>query len=91
MEHLEELRGRVLKSLLAVVIGAALCLVGVKPLVRLPGSASKGNSLPATRTWGVPFVSLKVAGYAGLTWPCPTLLFQLLAFVLPGLTVRNGA
>ena len=35
------------------------------------------------------FVSLKVAGYAGLTLALPYVLFQLLAFVLPGLTLRE--
>ena len=34
-------------------------------------------------------MSLKVAGYAGLTLALPYVLFQLLAFVLPGLTVRE--
>ena len=34
VDHLEELRQRVLRSLLAVVIAAAACLVVVKPLVR---------------------------------------------------------
>ena len=35
VDHLEELRQRVLRSLLAVVVGAGLCLVAVKPLVRM--------------------------------------------------------
>ena len=35
------------------------------------------------------FVSLKVAGYAGLTLALPYVLYQGLAFVLPGLTVRE--
>ncbi|NDC14265.1 MAG: twin-arginine translocase subunit TatC, partial [Synechococcaceae bacterium WB9_2_170] len=32
------------------------------------------------------FVSLKVAGYAGLTLALPYVLYEVLAFVLPGLT-----
>lgn len=35
VDHLEELRRRILRSLLAVVVGAAGCLLLVKPLVRL--------------------------------------------------------
>ena len=35
VEHLEELRWRILRSLVAVVIGAGLCLLFVRPLVRL--------------------------------------------------------
>ncbi|MCH1458469.1 MAG: twin-arginine translocase subunit TatC [Synechococcus sp. MOX_bin73] len=89
MEHLEELRGRVLKSLLAVVVGAALCLVVVKPLVRLLEAPAKGIHFLQLAPGEFLFVSLKVAGYAGLTLALPYVLFQLLAFVLPGLTVRE--
>ena len=49
VDHLEELRQRVLRSLLAVVVGAALCLVAVKPLVRMleaPASASISCNSP---------------------------------------------
>ena len=89
MEHLEELRGRVLRSLLAVVVGAAICLVGVKPLVRLLEAPAKGIHFLQLAPGEFLFVSLKVAGYAGLTLALPYVLFQLLAFVLPGLTVRE--
>ena len=42
VDHLEELRQRVLRSLLAVVIAAAACLVVVKPLVRLLEAPANG-------------------------------------------------
>ncbi|MCP9807818.1 twin-arginine translocase subunit TatC, partial [Cyanobium sp. HWJ4-Hawea] len=35
------------------------------------------------------FVSIKVAGYAGLTIALPYVLYEVLAFVLPGLTSRE--
>ena len=34
VDHLEELRQRVFRSLVAIVIGALVCLLAVKPLVR---------------------------------------------------------
>ena len=40
--HLEELRSRVLRSLLAVVVGAAARLLFVRPLVRLLEVPAKG-------------------------------------------------
>ena len=89
LEHLEELRGRVLRSLLSVVVGAALCLVGVKPLVRLLEAPAKGIHFLQLAPGEFLFVSLKVAGYAGLTLALPYVLFQLLAFVLPGLTLQE--
>ena len=89
VDHLEELRQRVLSSLLAVVVGAALCLVAVKPRVRMLESPASGIHFLQLAPGEFLFVSLKVAGYAGLTLALPYVLYQGLAFVLPGLTRRE--
>ena len=89
VDHLEELRQRVLRSLLAVVIAAAACLVVVKPLVRLLEAPANGIHFLQLAPGEFLFVSFKVAGYGGLTLALPYVLFQVLAFVLPGLTLRE--
>ena len=89
VDHLEELRQRVLRSLLAVVVSALVCLLAVKPLVRLLEGPAQGIHFLQLAPGEFLFVSLKVAGYAGLTLALPYVLFQLLAFVLPGLTIRE--
>ena len=89
VDHLEELRQRVLRSLLAVVLSALVCLLAVKPLVRLLEAPAQGIHFLQLAPGEFLFVSLKVAGYAGLTFALPYVLFQLLAFVLPGLTLRE--
>ena len=89
VEHLEELRRRVLRSLLAVVVGAAACLVGVRPLVKLLEVPAEGIRFLQLAPGEFLFVSLKVAGYAGLTLALPYVLFEILAFVLPGLSQRE--
>ena len=89
VDHLEELRRRVLRSLLAVVAAAALCLVFVKPLVKLLEVPAAGIRFLQLAPGEFLFVSLKVAGYAGLTLALPYVLFEGLAFVLPGLTRRE--
>jgi sec-independent protein translocase protein TatC len=85
VEHLEELRRRILRSLLAVVLAAAACLVVVKPLVRLLEMPASGIRFLQLAPGEFLFVSLKVAGYAALPW----VLYEALAFVLPGLTRRE--
>ena len=89
LEHLEELRRRILRSLLAVVVMAAACLVAVKPLVRLLEMPAEGIRFLQLAPGEFLFVSLKVAGYAGLSLALPWVLYEILAFVLPGLTRRE--
>ncbi len=89
MEHLEELRRRVLRSLLVLVLAAAACLAGVRPLVRLLEMPAEGMRFLQLAPGEFLFVSLKVAGYAGLTLALPYILYEGLAFVLPGLTRRE--
>lgn len=86
VDHLEELRQRVFRSLLAVVIAAGVCLIAVKPLVRLLEAPADGIHFLQLAPGEFLFVSLKVAGYAGLTLALPFVLYQGLRFVLPGLT-----
>ena len=89
LDHLEELRQRVFRSLLAVVVAALGCLVVVKPLVRLLEAPASSIHFLQLAPGEFLFVSFKVAGYAGLTLALPYVLYQGLAFVLPGLTVRE--
>ncbi len=89
VDHLEELRRRVLRSLLAVVVAAAGCLLFVRPLVKLLEAPAQGIRFLQLAPGEFLFVSLKVAGYAGLTLAIPWILFEGLAFVLPGLTRRE--
>ncbi|MEB3306691.1 MAG: twin-arginine translocase subunit TatC [Cyanobacteriota bacterium] len=91
LEHIEELRSRVLRSLVAVVVAAALCLVGVKPLVLLLEMPAQGIRFLQLAPGEFLFVSLKVAGYAGLSLALPYVLYEVLAFVLPGLSRRERA
>ena len=89
VDHLEELRRRVLRSLLAVVLASAGCLVLVRPLVRLLEVPAQGIRFLQLAPGEFLFVSLKVAGYAGLSLALPWVLYEGLGFVLPGLTRRE--
>lgn len=88
-DHLEELRQRIFYALIAVVIGVAGCFVIVKPIVQLLEVPAQGVKFLQLAPGEYFFVSIKVAGYSGLLLASPFILYQIIQFVLPGLTRRE--
>jgi sec-independent protein translocase protein TatC len=88
-DHFEELRQRIIYSLIAVFIAIIGCFAFVNPIVQLlqlPASGIKFIQLAPGEYF---FVSLKVAGYSGLVVATPFILYQITMFVLPGLTRKE--
>jgi sec-independent protein translocase protein TatC len=88
-DHLEELRRRIFYSLIAVAVGVIGCFVVVKPLVQLLEIPAHGIKFLQLAPGEYFFVSIKVAGYSGLVLASPFILYQIIQFVLPGLTRRE--
>eukprot|EP00898_Chlorokybus_atmophyticus_P008958 jgi/Chlat1/9063/Chrsp94S09271 len=87
-EHLEELRTRILVS----VAGVGACILGcfcfAKELILFLEQpvASTGVRFLQLGPGEFFFTTLKVSGYAGLLIGSPLILYEIVAFVLPGLT-----
>jgi sec-independent protein translocase protein TatC len=88
-EHLEELRLRIFYALIAVVLSVIGSFIAVKPIVQLLEVPAKGVKFLQLAPGEYFFVSLKVAGYSGLVLASPFVLYQIIQFVLPGLTRRE--
>ena len=88
-DHLEELRQRIFYALVGVGVGIIGCFIAVKPLVQLLEVPAKGIKFLQLAPGEYFFVSLKVAGYSGLLVASPFVLYQIIQFVLPGLTKRE--
>ncbi|MFQ5854435.1 MAG: twin-arginine translocase subunit TatC [Anaerolineae bacterium] len=87
IEHLEELRQRLIKSIIALTVTTAFSLIFAKQVLEafralLPGEAPLQAFTP-TETYVVYF---KVALMCGLAFSMPIIVYQLFAFVVPGLT-----
>ncbi|MDJ0795787.1 MAG: twin-arginine translocase subunit TatC [Calothrix sp. MO_167.B12] len=88
-EHLEELRMRIFYALIAVIVAAIGCFIAVKPIVQLLEIPAQGVKFLQLAPGEYFFVSVKVAGYSGLLLSSPFILYQIIQFVLPGLTRRE--
>ena len=88
-DHLEELRMRIFYSLLAVLVGVVVCFLKVNWIVELLETPARGAKFLQLSPGEYFFVSLKVAGYSGILAVSPFILYQVIMFVLPGLTRRE--
>jgi sec-independent protein translocase protein TatC len=88
-DHLEELRTRIFYAIAAILVAIIICFAFVNKIVyllELPAHGAKFLQLSPGEYF---FVSLKVAGYSGLLFASPTILYQIVRFVLPGLTQKE--
>ncbi|XP_058088850.1 sec-independent protein translocase protein TATC, chloroplastic isoform X2 [Magnolia sinica] len=87
-DHLEELRQRLFVSVLAVGATMLGCFAFSKELVILLEApvSSQGVRFLQLSPGEFFFTTLKVSGYCGLLLGSPVILYEIIAFVVPGLT-----
>jgi sec-independent protein translocase protein TatC len=87
LEHLEELRSRILKSLVALAAGMALCWAFVEPLIRFLGVPARlvGIHLVAIESTDIFSLYFTVALAGAACLAAPFILWQVWLFVSPGL------
>lgn len=86
VEHLEELRWRIVKSLIALVLACLACFAVHRQLMTWLSMPAGDVSFIFTAPGEYFMASLKVAFYGGLYLALPVILYQVLAFLAPGLT-----
>ncbi len=85
LEHLNELRSRLLKAVLALIVGLVLGTFVAPDLLRLM-IAPLGEQVPlALGPVEAPLVFFKVSLIVGLVLAMPVIVYQLFRFVAPGL------
>ena len=90
LDHLDELRKRLLISFIAVFIGFLACWhyaaqIYAKLQEPLTKVLAPGDKLAFTRLTGPFFLYMKVAAFAGVFVAAPVILYQLWLFIVPGL------
>ncbi|TFE67463.1 twin-arginine translocase subunit TatC [Methylacidiphilum caldifontis] len=92
LEHLEDLRWVIIKSLIALVSGSLLCFIETKPVMAIllkPLKASGEDPQKVLRVLGVvdPLsVQLQISLLGGLVLSLPFILYFVAQFIIPGLT-----
>src|ERR1700722_2012394 len=102
MDHLRELRNRVVKAALAIIIGMAIALFFSSPTIHWimrpfcdatingkTGCSGFGDQLTVTGIFDPLSLRIKLAFYIALIGTCPVWLYQLWAFIAPGLYKRE--
>lgn len=93
LSHLEELRWRIVKIGIAVLVGAIVAFVFSEPLREILQKpffeAAPGNEFQALKPgeeWGV---LMRIAMFGGIILAAPVILYQIWGFINPALTNRE--
>jgi sec-independent protein translocase protein TatC len=90
VEHLDELRTRLVVSIAAVVVASALCFWQNDLLLEIANRPLPGDRVPITFGVTEPFMTtLTLSVYGGLLISMPVVLYQLYAYVLPAFSDRE--
>ncbi|NWF90477.1 MAG: twin-arginine translocase subunit TatC [Ignavibacteriaceae bacterium] len=88
LEHLEELRWRIIYTLAGVVVGAILCWIFIDFLVDvilLKPARESGASLQNLKPFGQLFLYMQIAIIGGIIVSIPNIFYQLWKFIAPAL------
>jgi sec-independent protein translocase protein TatC len=100
-DHLEELRWRIVKAAIGIAIGMALCWIFIdflmdgvflRPVTALNANLPAGVQpvkLQNLKPFGQLFLYMQVAIIGGVILSLPNILYQLWAFIAPGLMPRE--
>jgi sec-independent protein translocase protein TatC len=90
VEHLDELRTRIVISIAAFAVAFGLCFWQNDRLLEVANGPLPDDLVPITFGVAEPFMTtVSVSAYAALVIALPVILYQVYAFVLPALTDRE--
>jgi sec-independent protein translocase protein TatC len=90
VEHLDELRSRIVVSLSAFAVAFTLCFWQNSRLLDIANAPLPGDRTPITFGIAEPFTTtVTITAYAALVISLPVILYQAYAYVLPALTTTE--
>ena len=90
VEHLDELRTRLIVSIAALVVASSLCFWQNDLLLDIANEPLPGDRVPITFGVTEPFMTtVTLSVYGGLLLSLPVILYQLYSYVLPAFSARE--
>ncbi len=89
VEHLDELRGRLIRSIVYIAVALVAALFVTKDILRYLEAPAGNISFQALSLEEPVLVFFKVAFYTALIASSPLILFELAQFISPGLTRKE--
>ena len=88
-EHIEELRSRTIKATLFFITSTTFAFSYVKDISFILQKPANGIKFLQLAPGEYLFSSIKIAAYTGLIISSPFIIYQIILFVLPGLTSKE--
>jgi len=85
-EHIEEFSQRLVFCLIFLLLATLLCFADVKEIVRIFQAPAVGVKFLQFAPGEYFFASVKIAVFCGILISSPIILYQLLLYLIPGLT-----
>src|SRR3954454_8634342 len=90
VEHLDELRTRIVVSISVLAVAFALCFWQNGTLLDIANAPLPGDKTPITFAVAEPFTTtVMVSAYAAIVIALPVILYQAYAYLLPAMTDRE--
>jgi len=88
-EHIEEFSQRLIFCLILLVLAIFICFADVKEIVRIFQAPAVGVKFLQFAPGEYFFASVKIAAFCGVLISSPIILYQLMLYLIPGLTKKE--
>ena len=88
-EHIEEFSQRLVFCLFILIIAILFCFTDVKEIVRIFQAPAVGVKFLQFAPGEYFFASVKIAAFCGILFSSPIILYQILLYLIPGLTKKE--
>nr|YP_010850639.1 Sec-independent protein translocase componentTatC [Lophurella hookeriana]WGH13362.1 Sec-independent protein translocase componentTatC [Lophurella hookeriana] len=90
IEHLNELRTRIFLSFIIFIIASIICITYTKEIALIVQKPAIGIKFLQLAPGEYLFVSIKLSLYSAVIISSPFVIYQMLQFILPGLTKKES-